>query len=161
MKPKMTKHKKAFKGRVSSKPIQSDVDFGEYGLRALEPSRITAAQIYACKEVMLRRLRPLRGQLWTRIFPDIPVSEKPAEVRMGKGKGSVEYWCARVRPNTIIFEVGGIPVEAAQDALQQASFKLGIKTKFEIKKEVDYKTLLARPMPSLLVDVPSKINIES
>eukprot|EP01134_Creolimax_fragrantissima_P000035 CFRG0035T1 len=159
LKPNNFKHKKAFKGRVSLLPVQSDIDFGEYGLRVLESSRITAAQMDAMKQVILRRLRPLKGQMWMRIFPDVPVSEKPAEVRMGKGKGSVEYWCARVRKNKIIFEVGGVPVEAAEDALQQASFKIGLATRFEVRKKTDYDTILARPMPEPLVNRPKHIDI--
>lgn len=128
--PKKTKYRKAFKGRIHGIASNGfDLAFGDYGLKALAPERITARQIEACRKAINRR-RKRDGKLWIRIFPDVPVSKKPADVRMGKGKGSVEYWVARVKPGKILFELSGITEETAREALALAASKLPIKTKF-------------------------------
>ena len=105
------------------------MSFGSFGLKALSPDRITARQIEAARRAITRQMKRA-GRLWIRIFPDVPVSDKPAEVRMGKGKGSVEYWCARVHPGRILFECEGIDEEAAREAFALGAAKLPIKTKF-------------------------------
>jgi len=128
--PKRTKHRKQFRGRMKGKSHRgSTVQFGEYGLQALEPAWITSRQIEACRRAMVRYIRR-RGKIWIRIFPDKPITQKAAETRMGKGKGSVEYWAAVVRPGRIMFEMGGTDEEVAREALRLASHKLPIRTKF-------------------------------
>ena len=128
--PKKTKYKKAFKGRIKGIAGNGfELAFGDYGLKALAPERITARQIEACRKA-INRHRKRDGKLWIRIFPDVPVTSKPAEVRMGKGKGSVEFWVARVNPGKILFELSGIPESVAREALALAAAKLPIKTKF-------------------------------
>jgi large subunit ribosomal protein L16 len=112
----------------------STVDFGDFGLQALEPCWITSRQIEAARRAMVRYVRR-RGKIWIRIFPDKPYTQKPAETRMGKGKGSVEYWVAVVKPGRVMFEMGGIPEEEAREALRRAAYKLPIKTK--IVKRID------------------------
>ena len=107
----------------------SELSFGSYGLKALTPDRITARQIEAARRAITREMKRA-GRLWIRIFPDVPVSDKPAEVRMGKGKGSIEYWCARVHPGRIMFEADGIDEETARNAFALGAAKLPIKTKF-------------------------------
>ena len=106
--------------------------FGQYGLKALEPERITARQIEAARRAMTREMKRA-GRVWIRIFPDVPVSKKPAEVRMGSGKGAPEYWVARVKPGRILFELDGVPREVAQEALRLAAVKLPIATKFVVR----------------------------
>ena len=128
--PKRLKFRKQHKGRIHGLAKGgSELSFGSYGLKALTPDRITARQIEAARRAITREMKRA-GQVWIRIFPDVPVSDKPAEVRMGKGKGSVEYWCARVKPGRIMFELGGVDEELARKALALGAAKLPIKTKF-------------------------------
>ncbi len=128
--PKKTKFRKAFKGRIHGNAKGGfSLAFGEFGLKALEPERITARQIEAARRIITRTMKRA-GKLWIRIFPDVPVSRKPAEVRMGSGKGSPEFWVARTKPGRIMFELGGISEELAREALEKASAKLPIRTKF-------------------------------
>ncbi len=110
----------------------TELSFGSYGLKALTPDRITARQIEAARRAITRQMKRA-GRVWIRIFPDVPVSDKPAEVRMGKGKGSIEYWCARVKPGRIMFEIEGVDEETAREAFALGAAKLPIKTKF-VKK---------------------------
>ncbi len=128
--PKRTKYRKAHKGRIHGLAKGgSDLNFGSYGLKALEPERITARQIEASRRAINRHLKR-SGRLWIRVFPDTPVSSKPAEVRMGKGKGSVEFWACKVKPGRILFELDGVPADLARGAFERAAAKLPIKTKF-------------------------------
>lgn len=128
--PKKTKHRKAFKGRIHGQTKGgATLNFGAYGLKALQPERITSRQIEAARRAISRHMKRV-GRLWIRIFPDLPVSEKPADVRMGSGKGSPEYWAARVAPGRIMFELDGVPEELAREAFERAAAKLPIKTKF-------------------------------
>jgi large subunit ribosomal protein L16 len=128
--PKKTKYRKAHKGRIHGKAKGAFlVDFGHYGLKALEPERITARQIEAARRVISRYVKRT-GRLWMRIFPDLPVTKKPAEVRMGSGKGSVEYWACRIKPGRILFEIEGVSEIVAREAFLKASAKLPIKTVF-------------------------------
>lgn len=128
--PKKTKYRKAHKGRIRGNAKGgTTLNFGAYGLKALQPERITARQIEAARRAITRHVRRV-GRLWIRVFPDVPVSKKPAEVRMGSGKGSVEYWAARVAPGRILFELDGVPEQLARGALERAAAKLPIKTKF-------------------------------
>ena len=128
--PKRTKFRKAHKGRIHGNAKGgTSLNFGSYGLKALSPERITARQIEAARRAITRHLRRT-GRLWIRVFPDVPVSSKPAEVRMGKGKGSPEFWACRVKPGRILFEVDGVSEQIAKEALYKASAKLPIKTKF-------------------------------
>lgn len=128
--PKRVKWRKQMRGRMKGKSFRgSDVIFGDYGLKALEPGWVTARQIEAARRAIVREMRR-RGKFWIRIFPDKPVTRKPAETRMGKGKGNVEYWVAVVRPGRIMFEIGGgLPDDVAKEALRLAQYKLAIKTK--------------------------------
>ena len=128
--PKRTKFRKAHKGRIHGVAKGgTDLNFGSYGLKALTPDRITARQIEASRRAITRHLRR-QGKLWIRVFPDVPVSKKPLEVRQGKGKGSPEYWAARVKPGRIMFELEGVPEGMAREAMSLAAAKLPIKTKF-------------------------------
>jgi large subunit ribosomal protein L16 len=128
--PKRVKHRKTMRGRMKGKAFRgSQVDFGSYGLKAMEPHWITNRQIEAAR-IAINRYLKRDGQVWIRIFPDKPFTKKPAEVRMGSGKGSPEGWVAVVRPGRILFEVDGVTKEAAMEALRLASHKLPIKTKF-------------------------------
>lgn len=128
--PKKTKYRKAHKGRIHGNAKGGyTLNFGEYGLKALEPERITARQIEAARRSVSRYVKRV-GRLWIRVFPDVPVSKKPAEVRMGSGKGSVEYWAARVKPGRILFEIDGVDEKTAREAFDRAAAKLPIKTKF-------------------------------
>ena len=130
LQPKKTKFRKAFKGRIKGDAKGgTDLNFGSYGLKALEPDRLTARQIEAARRAITRHIRR-QGRLWIRVFPDVPVSSKPAEVRMGKGKGAPEYWVARVKPGRIMFEIDGVSAELAREALTLAAAKLPIKTRF-------------------------------
>src|ERR1700712_3856138 len=130
MQPKKTKYRKAHKGRVSGAAKGGySISYGEYGLKAMTPERITARQIEAARRAIARHVKRV-GRLWIRIFPDVPVTRKPAEVRMGSGKGSVEFWVARVHPGRIMFEIDGVPEAIAREALTLAAAKLPIKTKF-------------------------------
>lgn len=128
--PKRTKYRKAHKGRIHGNAKGGTaLNFGAYGLKAISPERITSRQIEAARRAMTRHMKRA-GRVWIRIFPDVPVSSKPAEVRMGKGKGSPEYWVARVKPGRIMFEIDGVSEEVARRSLELASAKLPIKTKF-------------------------------
>ena len=127
--PKRTKFRKAHKGRIHGLAKGgTQLNFGSYGLKAVTPERVTARQIEAARRAITRHLRR-SGRVWIRIFPDVPVSSKPAEVRMGKGKGSPEYWVARVKPGRIMFEIDGVPWDLAQQALSLASAKLPLDTR--------------------------------
>ncbi len=126
--PKRVKYRKQHRGRMKGKETRgTEVSFGQYGLQALEPAWITARQIEAARRAIVRHLRR-RGKYWIRIFPDKPVTAKPAETRMGKGKGPVDHWVAVVRPGRVMFEVGEVPEDVAVEALRLASHKLPIKT---------------------------------
>ncbi len=128
--PKRTKFRKAHKGRVKGVAKGGTaLNFGAYGLKAIGPARITARQIEAARRAITRHIRR-QGRVWIRIFPDVPVSQKPAEVRMGKGKGSPEYWMCRVKPGRIMFELDGVPVDLAREAFTLASAKLPVDTRF-------------------------------
>ncbi len=131
--PKRLKFRKQHKGRIHGLTKGgAELSFGSYGLKALTPDRITARQIEAARRAITREMKRA-GRVWIRIFPDVPVSDKPAEVRMGKGKGSIEYWCARVKPGRIMFEIDGVDEETARVAFALGAAKLPIKTKF-VKK---------------------------
>jgi large subunit ribosomal protein L16 len=128
--PKRTKYRKQHKGRIHGmSKAGTSLNFGAYGLKALEPERITARQIEAARRAITRAMRRA-GRVWIRIFPDVPVSTKPAEVRMGSGKGSPEFWVVRVAPGRIMFEIDGVTAELAREALTLGAAKLPIKTKF-------------------------------
>ena len=127
--PKKTKFRKAFKGRIKGNAKgATTLTFGSFGLKAITPGRVTARQIEASRRAITRHMRR-SGRVWIRIFPDVPVTQKPAEVRQGKGKGSVEYWAARVKPGRILFELDGVPGPLAAEAFSRAAMKLPIKTK--------------------------------
>lgn len=128
--PKRTKYRKAHKGRIHgvSKGATA-LAFGAYGLKALQPERVTARQIEAARRAITRSMKR-SGRMWIRIFPDVPVSSKPAEVRMGKGKGTPEFWVCRVKPGRILFEIDGVPRDVAEQAFALAAAKLPIKTRF-------------------------------
>jgi len=128
--PKRTKFRKAQKGRIHGLAKGGTaLNFGQFGLKALEPDRVTARQIEAARRAITRAMKRA-GRVWIRIFPDVPVSLKPAEVRMGSGKGAPEFWVARVKPGRIMFEIDGVPTDIAQQALTLGAAKLPIKTKF-------------------------------
>ncbi len=128
--PKRTKYRKAHKGRIHGNAKGgTSLNFGEYGLKALEPERITARQIESARRAITRSMKRA-GRVWIRVFPDVPVSKKPAEVRMGSGKGSPEFWVCRVKPGRIMFEIDGVPDTLAREALALGAAKLPIKTKF-------------------------------
>jgi large subunit ribosomal protein L16 len=128
--PKRTKYRKAHKGRIHGLAKGgTSLNFGQFGLKALEPERVTARQIEAARRAITRAMKRA-GRVWIRIFPDVPVSTKPAEVRMGSGKGSPEFWIARVKPGRIMFEIDGVAADLARDALALGAAKLPIKTKF-------------------------------
>jgi large subunit ribosomal protein L16 len=128
--PKRTKFRKQFKGRISGTAKGgTTLTFGSFGLKALEPERVTARQIEAARRAMTREMKR-QGRVWIRIFPDVPVTKKPTEVRMGKGKGAVELWAARVAPGRIMFELDGVTEAVAREALRLAAAKLPIRTRF-------------------------------
>ena len=130
LQPKRTKFRKQFKGRNRGLATTgSKVSFGEFGLKAVERGRITARQIEAARRAMTRHMKR-QGRVWIRIFPDVPVTQKPAEVRQGKGKGSVEYWVAKVKPGRIMFEIDGVTPDVAKRAFELAAAKLPLKTRF-------------------------------
>ncbi len=134
--PRRVKYRKQQRGRMKGKAQRGNtVSFGQYGLKALEAHWITSRQIEAARVAMTRYIRR-GGKVWIRIFPDKPVTKKPAETRMGKGKGSPEYWVAVVKPGRILFEIEGVPEEVAKEAMRLASHKLPIKTKFVTRQEV-------------------------
>ena len=130
LQPKKTKFRKAHKGRIKGLATSgAALAFGEYGLNATEPERLTARQSEAARRALTRHMKRA-GRVWIRVFPDVPVSKKPLEVRMGSGKGAVEYWVARVKPGRVLFELDGVPVQVAKEALALAAAKLPIKTRF-------------------------------
>ena len=130
LQPKRTKYRKAFKGRIRGAAKGGfNLDFGAFGLKAMEPDRLTARQIEAARRAITRHMKRA-GRVWIRVFPDVPVSKKPAEVRMGSGKGAPEFWAARVKPGRVLFELDGVPVTVAKEALALAAAKLPIKTRF-------------------------------
>ena len=137
LQPKRTKYRKAFKGRISGAAKGGfNLDFGTYGLKAMEPDRLTARQIEAARRAITRHMKRA-GRVWIRVFPDVPVSKKPAEVRMGSGKGAPEFWAARVKPGRVLFELDGVPVQVAREALELAAAKLPIKTRFVARVGVE------------------------
>ncbi len=128
--PKRTKYRKAHKGRIHGKAKGGyDLNFGSYGLKAMAPCRLTARQIEAARRTITRHMKRA-GRIWIRVFPDLPVSQKPAEVRQGKGKGAPEYWACRIHPGRIMFEIDGVPQSVARRAMELASAKLPLKTRF-------------------------------
>jgi len=130
LQPMRTKFRKAHKGRIhGTSKAGTQLNFGQYGLKALEPDRVTARQIEAARRALTRHMKRA-GRVWIRIYPDVPVSKKPIEVRMGKGKGTPEFWVCRVKPGRIMFEVDGVPVQVAKEALALAAAKLSVKTRF-------------------------------
>lgn len=130
LQPKKTKFRKAHKGRIHGNAKGgSDLLFGAYGMKALQPERVTARQIESARRAIQRAVKRA-GRLWIRIFPDVPVSSKPAEVRMGKGKGTTEYWACRVKPGRVMFELDGVPEDVARDAFRKAAAKMPIAVKF-------------------------------
>jgi large subunit ribosomal protein L16 len=130
LQPKRTKFRKAFKGRIHGNAKGgTELNFGAFGLKAMEPERITARQIEAARRAVTRHMKRA-GRVWIRGFPDLPVSKMPAEVRMGSGKGTPELWVARVKPGRVIFEIDGVTVQTAKEALSLAAAKLPIKTRF-------------------------------
>ena len=134
--PKRSKYRKAHKGRVHGLAKGgTTLNFGAYGLKASDPGRITARQIEAARRAITRHIRRA-GRVWIRIFPDVPVSQKPAEVRMGSGKGSPEFWVCRVKPGRIMFELDGVPAGIAREAFDLAAAKLPIATRFVAREEV-------------------------
>ncbi|ODA68310.1 50S ribosomal protein L16 [Methyloligella halotolerans] len=135
LQPKRTKYRKAQKGRIRGNATGGvDLNFGTYGLKAQEPARITSRQIEAARRAMTRQMKRA-GRVWIRIFPDTPISKKPTEVRMGKGKGSPEYWAAKVKPGRIMFEIDGVGEPVAREALRLAAAKLPIKTRLVMRVE--------------------------
>jgi large subunit ribosomal protein L16 len=130
LQPMRTKFRKAHKGRIhGTSKAGTELNFGQFGLKALEPDRVTARQIEAARRALTRHMKRA-GRVWIRIYPDVPVSKKPIEVRMGKGKGTPEFWVCRVKPGRIIFEVDGVSVQVAKEALALAAAKLSVKTRF-------------------------------
>ena len=135
LQPKRTKFRKMFKGRIhGSAKGGTDLTFGTYGLKSVEPHRVTARQIEAARRAMTRHMKR-QGRVWIRIFPDVPVTSKPTEVRMGKGKGSVDFWAAKVKPGRIMFEIDGVTETVAREALRLAAMKLPIKTRTVVRED--------------------------
>ena len=133
--PKRVKYRRVHRGRLTGKALRGKtVTYGDFGLQALEPAWITSRQIEAARIAMTRYIKR-GGQVWIKIFPDKPITEKPAETRMGSGKGSPEYWVAVVKPGRVMFEIGGVSEELAREAFRLASHKLPIKTKFVVKEK--------------------------
>jgi len=133
--PKRTKFRKQHKGRIHGEAKGgSDLNFGTYGLKAIEPDRINARQIEAARRAMTRAMKR-QGRVWIRIFPDVPVSKKPIEVRMGKGKGSPEFWAAKVKPGRIMFEIDGVPEAVAREALRLAAMKMSVKSRIVVRED--------------------------
>jgi large subunit ribosomal protein L16 len=130
LQPKRTKYRKQFKGRIKGVAKGGfDLAFGEFGLKALEPNRVNAREIEAARRAITRYMKRA-GRVWIRVFPDVPVTAKPTEVRMGKGKGSVEYWACKVKPGRMMFEIDGVSEEIAREAMRLGSAKLSVKTRF-------------------------------
>ena len=135
MQPKKTKLRRAFKGRIRGLATSGGaLNFGSHGLKALEPERVTARQIEAARRAITREMKRA-GRVWIRIFPDVPVSKKPVEVRMGKGKGNPEFWVAVVKPGTMLFEIDGVPDNIARESLRLGAAKLPIKTRIVARLE--------------------------
>jgi large subunit ribosomal protein L16 len=135
MQPKKTKFRRAHKGRIKGNTKGgAALNFGAYGLKALEPNRVNAREIEAARRAITREMKR-QGRVWIRIFPDVPVSQKPVEVRMGKGKGAVEYWAARVAPGRIMFEIDGVPDAIARESLRLGAAKLSVRTKIVTRTE--------------------------
>ena len=129
LQPKKTRFRKQFKGRIhGAAKAGYSLSFGAFGLKSLEPERVTARQIEAARRAITRQMKR-QGRVWIRVFPDVPISSKPAEVRMGSGKGATEYWAARVHPGRILFEVDGVPADVAHEALALGAAKLPVRTK--------------------------------
>lgn len=142
--PKRTKHRKAHRGRMKGKATRgAQVSFGEFGLQALEPCWLTSRQIEAARRAIVRYVKR-GGKLWIRVFPDKPVTAKPAETRMGGGKGNVDHWVAVVKPGRILFEISGVKEEAAREAMRLASHKLPIKTQFVSRKDTSLEGLVEK-----------------
>jgi len=130
LQPKRTKFRKQFKGRIHGLARGgTQLNFGAYGMKALEPGRVTAREIEAARRPITRHLKRV-GRVWIRVFPDVPVTQKPAEVRMGKGKGSVEYWVAKIKPGRVMFEIDGVPEDLASEAIRLGAAKLSVGTRF-------------------------------
>ena len=130
LQPKKTKFRKQFKGRIHGVAKGgTDLNFGQFGLKCLEPERVNAREIEAARRAITREMKR-QGRVWIRIFPDVPVSKKPPEVRMGKGKGANEYWAARVKPGRIMFEIDGVAEDIAREALRLGAAKLSVRTRF-------------------------------
>ena len=137
LQPKRTKHRKGHKGRIKGEAKRgATISFGSFALKALEPHWITNRQLESARQSMTRHMKR-EGSVWIRIFPDKPITKKPAEVRMGKGKGNLEYYAAVVQPGRIMFEVDGVPMELAKEAMLLAAQKLPIKTKFVVRRDYD------------------------
>jgi large subunit ribosomal protein L16 len=135
LQPKRTKHRKLHKGRIKGLAKGgSDLNFGSFGLKAIEPERITARQIEAARRAMTRQMKR-QGRVWIRIFPDTPVTSKPVEVRMGKGKGSIDFWACKVKPGRVMFEIDGVDEVIAREALRLAAMKLPIKTRVVVRED--------------------------
>ena len=138
LQPKRTKFRKQFKGRIhGAAKGGTNLDFGGFGLKALEPNRVTAREIEAARRAITREMKRA-GRVWIRVFPDLPVTSKPTEVRMGKGKGAVDYWAARVKPGRIMFEIDGVSEEIAREALRLGAAKLSVKTRF-VQRIAEYE----------------------
>lgn len=136
LQPKRVKRRKVQKGRIKGNANRGHtIAFGSYGLKSMEPKWITSRQIEAARIAITRRMKR-QGQVWIRIFPDKPITSKPAEVRMGKGKGALDHWVAVVKPGTILFEVGGVEPEMAQEAMRLGAQKLPVKTKFVVRRDL-------------------------
>ncbi len=133
--PKRTKFRKLHKGRIKGEAKGGfDLNFGSFGLKAIEPERVTARQIESARRAMTRHMKR-QGRVWIRIFPDVPVTQKPTEVRMGKGKGSVEYWAAKVKPGRVMFEIDGVSEPIAREALRLAAMKLPVKSRIVARED--------------------------
>ena len=135
LQPKRTKFRKQHKGRIKGQAKGgSDLNFGTYGLKSLEPERVTARQIEAARRAMTRHMKR-QGRVWIRIFPDVAVTSKPIEVRMGKGKGSVDFWACKVKPGRVMFEIDGVNDAVAREALRLAAMKLPVKTRTVVRED--------------------------
>ena len=135
LQPKRTKFRKQFKGKIKGLAKGgSDLNFGTYGLKATQPERVTARQIEAARRAMTRHMKR-QGRVWIRIFPDVPVTSKPTEVRMGKGTGSVDFWACKVKPGRVMFEIDGVGDDVAREALRLAAMKLPIKTRIVVRED--------------------------
>ena len=135
LQPKRSKFRKMHKGRIHGQAKGgTDMTFGQYGLKTIEPERVTARQIEAARRALTRHMKR-QGRVWIRIFPDVPVTSKPTEVRMGKGKGSVDFWAAKVKPGRIMFEIDGVSEVVAREALRLAAMKLPVKTRTVVRED--------------------------